>query len=240
MGAQMQQISSKAWETTEMPTNISTRTRVLIVDDHPMFCDALEAVFLRTDDFEVVGRALTGTAALSAARELQPDIIMLDLTLGDESVPMAGLDLVHQLRRIRSDVKIAVLTGHTAEEYLMTALHVGVEGYLQKDLPSDALLYAVRQVRAGERVVGSPHQMTVALNELQTIIKERARALVGLTDAELEMLRLAAAGHNNKEIGAQQFWSEITVKRKMQVVYRKLGVSTRAQAVAEAIRRGFV
>jgi ATP/maltotriose-dependent transcriptional regulator MalT len=72
------------------------------------------------------------------------------------------------------------------------------------------------------------------------MVQERARNECGLTEAELEMLRLAASGLNNREIGVQQFWSEITVKRKMQAVYRKLDVSTRAQAVADAIRRGFV
>lgn len=223
-----------------MPTGQPTRTRILIVDDHPTFCEGLEALLQRTDDFEVVAKAWTSGAALSAARDLKPDIILLDVTLGDEASPTSGLDLVHQLRRIRPEVKIAVLTGHTAQEYLMTALHLGVEGYLQKDLPPNALVAAIRQVRDGERVIGSPRQLTIALTQLQHVVQERARELCGLTDAELEMLRLAASGYNNKEIGVQQFWSEITVKRKMQAVYRKLGVSSRAQAVAEAIRRGFV
>lgn len=122
----------------------------------------------------------------------------------------------------------------------MTALRIGVEAYLQKDLAPNALITAIRQVRDGERVIGSPQHLTIALTQLQEVIQDRARVGSGLTDAELEMLRLAAEGHNNKEIGVQQFWSEITVKRKMQSVYRKLGVNTRAQAVAEAIRRGFV
>lgn len=122
----------------------------------------------------------------------------------------------------------------------MIALRIGVEAYLQKDLAPNVLINAVRQVRDGERVIGSPQHLTIALTQLQEMVQERTRVDSGLTEAELEMLRLAAAGLNNKEIGVQQFWSEITVKRKMQSVYRKLGVSTRAQAVAEAIRRGFV
>jgi DNA-binding NarL/FixJ family response regulator len=216
------------------------RTRVLIVDDHPTFCEGLEALFQRTDDFEIVGKALTASTALNAARELQPEVIILDVMLGNEDNSTTGLDLVHQLRRIYPAVKIAVLTGSSSQEHLMTALRVGVEAYLQKDLAPNVLISAVRQVRDGERIIGSPKQLTVALTQLHAIVQERALVGCGLTDAELEMLRLAAAGHNNKQIAAQQFWSEITVKRKMQSVYRKLGVSTRAQAVAEAIRRGFV
>jgi DNA-binding NarL/FixJ family response regulator len=216
------------------------RTRVLIVDDHPTFCEGLEVLFQRTDDFEVVGKALTASAALRAARELEPEIIILDVMLGNEDSSSTGLELVHQLRRIYAQVKIAILTASSSHEHLMNALRVGVEAYLQKDLAPNLLVTAIRQVRDGERVIGSPKQMTIALTQLQAIVQERALVDCGLTDAELEMLRLAAEGHNNKQIAAQQFWSEITVKRKMQSVYRKLGVSTRAQAVAEAIRRGFV
>lgn len=223
-----------------MASTSAQRTSVLIVDDHPTFCEGLEALFQRTDDFEIVGKAWTSSAALSAARELQPAIIILDVTLGNDNTTTAGLDLVHQLRRICPDVKVAVLTGSSSREHLMIALRIGVEAYLQKDLAPNVLINAVRQVRDGERVIGSPQHLTIALTQLQEMVQERTRVGSGLTEAELEMLRLAAAGLNNKEIGVQQFWSEITVKRKMQSVYRKLGVSTRAQAVAEAIRRGFV
>ncbi len=223
-----------------MVSAVAVRTRVLIVDDHPTFCEGLAALFQRTDDFEVVGKAWTTHAALSATRELQPEIIMLDVSLSNDHASTAGIELVSQLKRICPQAKIAILTGSSVQEHLMMALRNGVAGYLQKDLAPNALITAVRQVRDGERVIGSPQHLTFALTQLQEIVQERARVDCGFTDAELEMLRLAAAGHNNKEIGALQFWSEITVKRKMQSVYRKLGVSTRAQAVAEAIRRGFV
>jgi DNA-binding NarL/FixJ family response regulator len=216
--------------------------RILVVDDHPIFCEGLDALFQRTDDFEVVGIAWTSTEALSAVRTLQPEIILLDIHLTDAPDPNAaiGLDLVHQLRCICPTAKIAVLTGHASQEYLMRALRLGVEAFLEKDLPPDTLLASIRQVRDGERVLGSPHDLTVALNQLHAIFQERAQAHAGLTAGELEMLRLAAAGCNNKEIGNRLFWSEITVKRKMQAVYRKLEVNSRAQAVAEVIRRGFV
>jgi DNA-binding NarL/FixJ family response regulator len=221
-----------------MATEGTVRTRIMIVDDHPTFCEGLAALLERTDDFEIAEKVWSSSAALAAARDLQPEIILLDVALGSDQT--SGLDLVHQLRRICRHVKIAILTGSSLQEHLMTALRNGVEAYLMKDLAPHALVAAVRQVRDGERVIGSPQHLTYALAQLQEIVQARARVDCGFTDAELEMLRLAAAGHNNREIAAQQFWSEITVKRKMQSVYRKLGVSTRAQAVAEAIRRGFV
>jgi two-component system nitrate/nitrite response regulator NarL len=221
-----------------MAPSVAVRNSVLIVDDHPTFCEGLAALLQRTDDFVVAEKVWSSGAALAAARDLQPTMILLDVALGSE--PTGGLDLVHQLRRICPQTKIAILTGSSLQEHLMTALRDGVEGYLMKDLAPSALIAAIRQIRDGERVIGSPQHLTYALTQLQEIVQERARVDYGFTNAELEMLRLAAAGYNNREIGAQQFWSEITVKRKMQSVYRKLGVSTRAQAVAEAIRRGFV
>jgi DNA-binding NarL/FixJ family response regulator len=214
------------------------RTRVLIVDDHPLFCEGLSALLGRVESFDVVGQAWTSDDALAYTRQLKPDMILLDISLDNDAV--SGLDLIHRLRRMCPDVRIAVLTAHTGNEYLMSALRLDVQAFLEKGMPPAALLAALQQVRNGERIVPSPHHMTMALAELGHMIRERDRAHSGLTDQEIEMLRLAASGSNNKAIGAYKFWSEITVKRKMQAIYRKLGVSSRAQAVAEAIRLGFI
>lgn len=215
-----------------------TRTRILIVDDHPLFCDGLQALLERAECFEVVGQAWTSSDALSAVRQLRPDMVLLDIALDNNTVN--GLDLIHRLRSIRRDIKIVALTAHTGGEYLMYALRLGVHAFLEKDTPPATLLTAIKKVHEGERVLPNPHHLTIALAELGQAIQERDRAHSGLSDDEIEMLRLVASGHNNRVIGAQEFWSEITVKRKMQVVYRKLGVKSRAQAVAEAIRLGLI
>jgi DNA-binding NarL/FixJ family response regulator len=226
-------------ETATLLTRAVTgRARILIVDDHPVFCDGLRALLERTQSFEVVGEAWTSSDAVALTRRLQPAIIVLDIVLENER--LNGLDLVSQLRHICPDVRIAVLTGHTGQEHLISALRLGVQAFLQKDLPAHVLLDALLQVRAGERVIAKPQDLTLALTELYKVARQREREQSCLTDHEIQMLRLAAAGHSNKEIGASQYWSEITVKRKMQSVYRKLGVSSRAQAVAEVIRLGFI
>jgi DNA-binding NarL/FixJ family response regulator len=214
------------------------RTRILVVDDHPMFCAGLQALLQQTDEFEVAGQAWTSGDALRLAQLLKPEIILLDIALDNDTVN--GLDLVSRLRRVCPGIKIAVLTGHAGREYLMSALRIGVEAFLEKDLRPSVLLTAIQQVREGERVIGKPQDLTLALTELCQIVREDERARSGLTDQEIEMLRLAAAGYNTKAIAARQFWSEVTVKRKMQGVYRKLGVTSRAQAVAEVIRLGFI
>jgi DNA-binding NarL/FixJ family response regulator len=217
---------------------ITGRMRVLIVDDHPVFCDGLQRLLECAQAFEVVGEAWTSGAALTLARQLHPEIIMLDIMLEGDKV--SGLDLVSQLRHICPDAKVAVLTGRAEREHLMTALRLGVHAFLRKDLPPSALVDAIQKVRDGERVIAKPEDLTLALTELYRVARQREREQSCLTDQEIEMMRLAAAGHNNREIGVRQFWSEITVKRKMQGVYHKLGVTSRAQAVAEVIRLGFI
>ena len=212
------------------------RASVLLIEDHPLIYDGLLALFRRTEDFELVSCASDATTALSLARYQQPDIILLDIELAESN----GLDLVNQLRRICPDARITVLTAHHEPEYLVSSLRLGVQALLQKDMSGDAILAALRKVLSGERVIGEPHAMTAVLNEFSQILQERERERYGLTDQELEILRLAASGLNNKDIGLSQFWSEITVKRKMQDIYRKLEVKSRAQAVAAAIRLGFI
>ena len=139
-----------------------------------------------------------------------------------------------------SETRIVILTGHTEEGHLFRALRIGVHGYLQKALPISELLNALHALYRGERVIGEPRAITQILSEFEKLTKEQERARFGLSDLDIELVRLAAQGCSNKEIAARQFWSEVTVKRKMQDIYRKLQVTDRAQAVAEAMRMGLI
>ncbi|GAC1447928.1 MAG: response regulator transcription factor [Ktedonobacterales bacterium] len=215
---------------------VGTRTRIFVIDDHSVFRDGLQALFLHEEAFEVVGQAENGAQALALVRYYQPDIVLLDIGLRN----MNGLDLVNQLRRVCPNVRIIVLTGHHEREYIMTALRLGVHGFLHKDMSAAALFAALRTVLQGERVVAQPEVLTTVLTEFGELMRVRERERSGLAEQEIEILRLAATGLNNKDIGARQFLSEITVKRKMQDIYRKLEVKSRAQAVAEAIRLGLI
>jgi DNA-binding NarL/FixJ family response regulator len=214
------------------------RIRVLVVDDHEVVRRGVCVILDEQDDFEVVGQAVTGNDALALARQLRPDIVLLDLFLGETN----GLDVAQQLLRScpEAGMRMVILTGHCDDESLFHALRVGVHGFLQKALPVDELLSSLRAVYRGERVVGEPHAMTQVLNEFSRLAREQERLHCGLTGLEIELVRLAARGCTNKEIAARQFWSEVTVKRKMQDIYRKLQVTDRAQAVAEAMRMGLI
>lgn len=218
------------------PAPRNARVRILLVDDHLLFGHGLRLLLGGDEAFEVVEQAHSGSQAVTLARLCDPDLVLLDIELPDAN----GLDIVAQLRRVCPGARIAVLTGHHEQEHLMRALQLGVQGFLHKDMPVPALLAGLHELAEGERVIGKPEALTTALAEFGRLLQERERARSGLTDQEVEILRLAAVGLNNKEIGVRQFWSEITVKRKMQDIYRKLRVKSRAQAVAEAIRLGFI
>lgn len=216
--------------------NGNGRIRVLVVDDHPLMRGALHALLSEEEDFEVVGEAGTGNAALMLALELRPDIVLLDIFLGTFN----GLDIVKQVLRGSPHTHIVVFTGFSSEELLLDAIRVGVHGYLPKTLSHPELLAALRAVEQGERVIGELRAITQVLNEFNRLTQERNLTRYGLSAKEIEIMRLASHGYSNKEIGSRIFWSEITVKRKMQDIYRKLQVSDRTQAVAEAMRLGLI
>ena len=210
--------------------------RVLVVDDHEIVRKGLCTMLSEQDDFEVVGQTGSGNLAVTLAMQLQPDIVLLDIFLGESN----GLDIAQQLQRGCPKTRIVIFTGFADEGHLFRAMRIGVHGYLQKALPIDELLAALRAVHRGERVLGEPRAITQVLNEFERLTKEQERVRSGLNDLEIELLRLVAAGCSNKEIASRQFWSEVTVKRKMQDIYRKLQVTDRAQAVAEAMRMGLI
>lgn len=212
--------------------------RVLVVDDYEVVRRGICTILNEQDDFEVVGQAATGSEAFALARQLQPDIVLLDIFLGESN----GLDIAQQLLRACPEMKmhIVILTGHCDDEGLFHALRIGVHGYLQKALPADELLSSLRAIYRGERVVGESHAITRVLNEFGRMAREQERLQRGLSDPEIELVRFAARGCTNKEIAALKFWSEVTVKRKMQNIYRKLQVADRTQAVAEAMRMGLI
>ncbi len=184
----------------------------------------------------VVGEASTGPETIALALQTLPAMLLLDIFLGTSN----GLDIAQQLQRICPETRIVIFTGFLEDEYLFRAVRIGVHGYLQKSLPLEHLLAALRAISQGERVIGEPRAVTQILNEFSRMTREQERSRSGLSEREVELIRLAAEGCTNKEIASRCFWSEVTVKRKMQDIYRKLQAGDRAQAVAEAIRTGLI
>jgi DNA-binding NarL/FixJ family response regulator len=220
----------------EMPEHSSDPIRVLIVDDHAILRQGISLMVNEENDFEIVGEAGNGKAALLLASELQPDIVLLDIFLGTSN----GLDIAKQLLRSCPDTRIVLFSGFDEEDLLVEAVRIGVHGFLKKTLSIDDLVSALRAVQRGERVLGDPHAITKVLEEFHQLTKVHNRLLYKLNTTEIELVRLASEGCTNREIGTRLYWSEVQVKRKMQDIYRKLEVADRAQAVAEAMRHGLI
>ncbi len=209
--------------------------RVLLVDDHPIVRQGVRSVLVHHPDIEVIGEADSAPALFAALAERRPDVILLDIRLPGQT----GVEIAQRLKREWPAIKVIILTTYEDEEYLFGALRAGAEGYLLKSASPELLASAIRQVAAGERLL-SPALVGKLMREFGELAKARAQADAGLSAQEIEVLRLIAAGATNREIAERLYWSEVTVKRKVQDILEKMGVANRPQAVAEAARRGLL
>lgn len=209
--------------------------RVLIVDDHPVVRQGLQSLLSNYPDIQVAGEADTGLRALEEAARLQPDVVLLDIRLPGAN----GIDVTRQLRRQNPQARIIILTAYEDDEYLIGALQAGAHGYLLKSASHQTLAEAIRNAHAGRRVL-SPGLVDGVLRQFEALAKESLVSQSGLSESELEIVQLLAEGASNKEMAERLYWSEATVKRKMGDILAKLEVSNRAQAVAEAIKRGLI
>ncbi len=209
--------------------------RVLIVDDHAIVRQGVRSVLANHPDIEVVGEAENAAALFACVNTVRPDIILLDIRMPGQN----GIETATRLKRDWPAIKIIILSTYDDDEYLFGALRAGAEGYLLKSASPEVLADALRQVGRGERLLG-PGLVGRVLRQFQDLAQEKTRLESGLSDQELEVLRLIAAGATNKDIADRLYWSETTVKRKVQDILEKMGVANRPQAVAEAARRGLL
>jgi len=210
--------------------------RVLVVDDQPLVRSGFRMVLEERADLELVGEAADGLEALGLARELDPDVILMD-------VRMPNLDGVEATRRLVDSgtrARILVLTTFDLDEYVYAAIKAGASGFLLKDVEPAELVDAVRVVAAGNSLFGPEATERLVARFAQQPTADAARSLDALTDREREILRLLATGLSNAELAEQLFVSEATVKTHVSSVLRKLGVRDRVQAVIAAYDAGLV
>lgn len=208
---------------------------VLLVDDHPVVIEGLRKVLQTAGDIAVAGEAHDAAGALEHARGLKPDVILLDLR-------MPGASGVQATRRLREqDVRSAViiLTSYGDQAYVRQAMEAGADGYLLKTTPPDQLIAAIRSAARGRRQL-SPELLDGVLADLSGLAREHTRRETDLSEEDREILRRAGEGATNREIGLGLGRSEIAIKKRLQVIFAKLGAVDRAHAVAEAIRRGLI
>jgi DNA-binding NarL/FixJ family response regulator len=220
------------------------RTRVLIVDDHPLFRQGL-CWALRTErDFEVVGEAGSGQEALRLARELSPDMVLCDVRLPD----VTGIDVTRRLKMHDPDLPVVLMSAYDDEEQLFEAVRVGAAGFFMKDTTPAPLLDGLRRAARGESLIGEcaleqPVLATRVLHQFRQVHGQAGEIeplFIPLSTRETEILDLIARGNSNKLIARILTISDQTVKNHITSILRKLAVNDRTQAVVFALRKGWI
>jgi NarL family two-component system response regulator YdfI len=217
--------------------------RLLIVDDHFIVREGLRLIFETTEEIDLVGEASDGAEAIRLVAELSPDVVLMDLRMPG----MDGLTAVEMLQRQNPETSvnkpsIIILTTFDEDELILRGLHAGAVGYLLKDTERETLVAAIEAAARGETLL-TPDILArlVAHAAMPAQEPERQKySLLDLTDRELEVLVAAAHGERSKEIARQLGITERTVKAHLTNIYNKLGVDSRAAAVAAAARKGLL
>lgn len=207
----------------------------MLIDDHPMVRHGLRTLLAQHADIQVVGECDGGPGTLDMLTQLQPQVVLLDIRLPG----ISGIELARQIRRLGSNARIIILTSYDDDGYLLEAAHAGVYGYLLKSASAEVLAEAIRAVHAGQRQL-SPDLAGKALEQLESLSRLQAQAESGVSDLELQLLRLIVDGASIQEMSQSLYLSDRTVKRKIQDLLTKFHASSRAQAVAEAFKRGLL
>jgi DNA-binding NarL/FixJ family response regulator len=216
----------------------SRRGRVIIADDHELARLGLRTMLEPEPDLEVVGEATTGRETVALCRQLQPDLVLMDIRMPD----LDGLVATRTIKEDLPRISILIVTLSEDPDYLLEALRVGAAGFVLKDASRREVVAAVRQVLSGESPL-DPKLAAQLIRRLagQTPPKEQpARHGDSLTQRELEVLRLVAEGKTNAEIAQTLFVSVGTVKVHVERIIDKLGVSDRTQAAVRAVELGYL
>ncbi len=211
--------------------------KILIADDHLIIRQGLRLIFETEDDFKVVGEASDGAEALRLCADLAPDVVLMDLRMPG----MDGLTAIEKLRTTQPEVAVVILTTFNEDDLMLRGLQAGARGYLLKDTDRAALFDTVRAAARGETLL-KPEIMARVISHAGTMTQSTSETTtsIDLTKREQEVLQAVASGERSKEVAARLGISERTVKAHLASIYNKLGVDSRAAAIAVAAQKGLL
>jgi len=213
---------------------LSDPIRVLIADDHLIVREGLRLILETAEGMALVGEATDGAEAVRLAGQVQPDVILMDLRMPG----VDGLTAIERLRDTHPHIAVVILTTYNEDDLMLRGLKAGARGYLLKDTGRETLFHAIRAAARGEMLL-KPEIVAKVLAHAAAPEPAPVSGLE-LTDREREVLEAVARGERSKEIAACLHITERTVKAHLTNIYNKLGVDSRAAAVAEAIQRGWL
>jgi NarL family two-component system response regulator YdfI len=208
--------------------------RILVVDDHLIIRQGLRLILETEESFNLVGEAADGAEALRLCTELRPDVVLMDLRMPG----MDGLTAIEHLRAEQPEIAVVILTTFNEDDLMMRGLRAGAMGYLLKDTNRETLFNTIRAAKRGETLLNPEIMTRILIHTDQD--GTRAFAPTDLTGRELEVLKAVAQGERSKEIAVRLGISERTVKAHLASIYNRLGVDSRAAAIAVASKRGLL
>jgi DNA-binding NarL/FixJ family response regulator len=216
---------------------MENRLRIVLADDHTILREGLRALLSTDPDFEIIGEAVDGREAVRCVEKLGPDLLLMDLSMPR----MSGMDAISEIKKRYPETKIIALTVHKTEEYLLTTLQAGVDGYVLKDATHDELVMAIHNVMAGKSYLSPGISEKVIEGYLEG--KESSLAASSwqkLSQREREVLKLIAEGYKNKEIAEDLCISLKTVEKHRANLMKKLDLHNAAVLTVYAVERGLV
>ena len=210
--------------------------RILIADDHLIIRQGLRLILETENDFELVGEASDGAEALKLCKKLKPDVVLMDLRMPN----MDGLTAIEKLRVEQPEIAVVILTTFNEDELMLRGLQAGARGYLLKDTDRSTLFDTIRAAVRGETLLKPEIMARVLAQKGAPTTGSKSNESINLTERELEVLEAVARGERSKEVASHLGISERTVKAHLASIYNKLGVDSRAAAIAVAAQKGLL
>lgn len=205
--------------------------RILVADDHGLIREGLKRILGLQEGIKVIGEAINGKEAVENTLALMPDVLLLDVNMPD----MTGLEVLKEIKREKSSIKILMITAAGDRETLFSALEAGADGYILKDSESIDLVQAIEEVCGGETYIDK-RLVSYLVNKVKRQSDASSNKLLELTSRELSVLKLISEGYTNRETSEKLFISEKTVKNYATNIFKKLEVKDRVQATLYALR----